>query len=108
MDNLEKTKSPIRRLYMTQDIVAQIYAHPFPSANDQTAIRLFKQLISDPQFEESKNPQDFRLWLIGSMDPDDGQIDILEPYQLIMDGYSFVHKDSKGVSENNLDAVTLT
>lgn len=62
------------RLYSVYDRVAHIYADPFVSPNDSTAVRAFNIAQSTPESMLYAAPQDFQLWYIGSFDNDSGEL----------------------------------
>lgn len=75
MKNVEKSKNPIVNLYGVMDIKAGRFFPPFTSENDQTAARAFAQMSRSEGSIIAQNPEDFRLFLLGDFDPNDGQID---------------------------------
>lgn len=73
------------RLYSIFDRVARVYADPFVSINDATAVRSFTLAQSSPDNMLFASPADFQLWYIGSMDNTSGDIlcfDDYEPYKV--------------------------
>lgn len=62
------------RLYSVYDRVARIYADPFSSPNDATAVRTFTLAQASPESMLFAAPQDFQLWYIGSLDNASGEL----------------------------------
>lgn len=94
MNNDEKHKTPLQNLYGIVDDVAGTFFPPFTSQNSGTAIRSFGQMLTDERNGLSKNPQDYRLFLLGSFDPDDGQIQPLASIVLVSQGHEFLKHDN--------------
>jgi hypothetical protein len=79
-------------MYTIQDVKVGAYMQPFYTTNEATAIRAIKNLLTDPDHQFSKNPEDFALYHLGVYDDEDGKhllndapnhmhnlIDLLEP-----------------------------
>lgn len=75
------------RLYSVYDRVACLYAEPFSSPNDATAVRAFNLAQASPDSMLYASPQDYQLWFLGSMDNSNGELcssDVpdCEPYKV--------------------------
>jgi len=57
-----------KSLYSVLDLRSSIFANPFISVNDMTALRDFGNAVNDLGTTLSKNPEDFQLYKIGSFD----------------------------------------
>jgi len=57
-----------KSLYSVLDLRSAIFANPFISVNDMTALRDFGNAVNDPSTTLSKNPEDYQLFKIGSFD----------------------------------------
>lgn len=86
MLNRDKVKSPIVGLYTSEDIVAKRHVGPMSYTNHEVARREFVIFLTDKDTVASKNPSHFRMWYVGDFDPDDGQIDVLDKPELVVDG----------------------
>lgn len=62
------------RLYSVKDVKAASYFRPFPSVNDQVAIRDLKTLVNTNESEVAKYPEDYELWFLGELDEKNGSI----------------------------------
>ena len=62
------------KLYSVKDVKAASYFRPFPSVNDQVAIRDLKSLVNSKESEISNYPEDYELWYIGDFDEKIGTI----------------------------------
>lgn len=62
------------RLYSVKDVKAASFFRPFPSVNDQVAIRDLKTLVNSEDSEISKYPEDYELWYIGEFDEKQGNL----------------------------------
>lgn len=61
------------KLYSILDTKLTTYDAPFPSANKETAMRLFKRMLDNiPTMQD--NPSDFQLYLVGSYDIESAKI----------------------------------
>lgn len=79
-------------LYSVQDLKGD-YGAPFTAANDAIALRNFARLVNDPQTIIHDAPQDFRLWLVGTMDADSGVLHPAARILLLADGKDLVRRD---------------
>lgn len=62
------------RLYSVYDRVARVYADPFTTVNDASAVRAFTLAQSSPESMLYASPADFQLWFLGSMDNSTGEL----------------------------------
>lgn len=85
MKNTEKQKSPLQFMYCVEDVRARRFIPPFLSENNQTAVRTFAAMANNEESLINRNPEDFRLWLVGNFDPCDGQIDVLDSREFIIE-----------------------
>lgn len=84
--NTEKPRTPLVNLYAVRDVVAAVFLTPFTSQNNQTAERMFRNMIQSEGNSLNQNPQDFDLYLVGDFDPVDGQIDNFDHNLLLIKG----------------------
>lgn len=100
MKNVDKPRVPVINIYGIFDVLAGRYFPPFVSDNDQTARRMFSQMVRNPESDLARNPQDYRLFLLGDFDPIDGQIDPLLQPMHVADAQQFliVDKDTPQVN----------
>lgn len=59
-------------MYCLYDTVAESFYPPFVATNDAVADRKFCQLLAAPEDFWAKNPQDYRLYRVGSFDEQTG------------------------------------
>jgi hypothetical protein len=55
-------------MYVVYDSKAQVYNKPFYFINHQVAIRACRELLSDPNNEISRHPEDFAMFHVGTYD----------------------------------------
>ena len=58
----------IHQVFTIHDITAEIHTQPFFGVNDAVAIRSCANLVQNPGTTFYDNPEDFRLYHIGSFD----------------------------------------
>lgn len=56
------------QIFTIHDITSELYTQPFFGINDQVAIRSCANLVQNPGTTFYDNPEDFRLYHIGSYD----------------------------------------
>ena len=56
------------------DDKARTFATPFFMQNDQMALRAFNDLVSDPNTTIARNPDDYKLYSVGTFDDQTGFI----------------------------------
>jgi len=64
--------------YSLFDIKAEYYSYPFKAQNDETAKRMVKNNLQDPQNNQTEyvqNPEDFILFKIGGFDDANGKVE---------------------------------
>lgn len=73
------------RLYSIFDNVAGEYGLPYPSKNDKTAIRMFRNILHSTQ---NVDVDDYSLFYVGDFDSDNGtfEVDTHENKQPICSG----------------------
>ena len=65
-------------LYAVLDTIAEAFKAPFVQPNDNMAIRLFNNAANDPQSDIYQNPEDYRLYKIGTFDDVSGKVEAEE------------------------------
>lgn len=60
------------KMYSIFDTKSRVYAQPWFSVNDATAIRSFSQVANDPSTQIFHHPEDFILYQIGHFSDDSG------------------------------------
>lgn len=63
-------------MYVIHDKLSGVYNKPFYLQNDQVAQRSAKQLLSDPNSEISRSPEDYTLFKIGTFDDTSATIEM--------------------------------
>lgn len=53
-------------IYAVYDSVADVFLQPYYMHDDKPAIRVFRDLQSDPESQLSKHPDDYELFVIGT------------------------------------------
>lgn len=61
-------------IYSIRDSATDVYAPPFVSHNNNTAMRSFGDLANDPQSSIKKHPSDYALIRVGTWDDDEGRV----------------------------------
>ena len=64
----------LHKIYAIHDITAELYTQPFYAVNDQTAIRSASNLVHNPGTTFYDNPEDFRLYLLGTYNDETAEI----------------------------------
>lgn len=62
-------------IYSIFDKTAKQFGLPFFQINDETAIRMFSNLVNDKDSMLNKNPDDYTLFRLGEFDADSGIVD---------------------------------
>lgn len=70
-------------IYSIYDDKAQIFATPFYMHNDAMATRAFVNLVQDENSTVSRNPEDYRLYHLGTFNDQDGVHQSLEIPKLL-------------------------
>lgn len=76
-------------IYSIRDVHTGFLA-PQVDTNDAAAIRNFEHAITQTEGLMHSHPKDFDLFKIGSFDTENGQLDLIWPLVLIMEGASVV------------------
>jgi hypothetical protein len=95
MKNSEKQKIPCVNLYLIRDIRSKRWFPPFVAENTDVAMRHCAQMVRNPESTMGQYPQDFSLWQCGDFDPTDGQIDVLDAYDFIIEFSELVSNQQK-------------
>jgi hypothetical protein len=69
-------------IFAVYDSKAAYFMQPFFSRNAETALRMFREIIQDPQTQVHKFPEDYTLFHIGTYSAADGMIIPQEPRSL--------------------------
>lgn len=78
-------------LYSIYDVKAEVYFPPFVAGRVGEALRIFEDLLSDPQSRLSRHPNDYRLFAIGAFSVDTGMVaDLHGGVKLIEEGLTLV------------------
>ena len=78
-------------LFCVYDVKAEVYFPPFGVGTMGEAVRVFEDLLSDPQGRIGKHPGDYRLFRVGEFDTETGVVaGRLEGVQLVEDGLRLV------------------
>lgn len=95
MKNSEKQKSPVQNMYGVYDIKAGRYFPPFLNDNHETAVRAFRGMATNEESAIAMSPQDYRLFHLGDFDPNDGQIDVVQPPFHVCDASDFFQQSNQ-------------
>ena len=74
----------IQNYYSIYDTIAKNFKGIWPSVNDATAMRIFKNACEDKNTEIGLNPIDYKLYKAGTFDDETG--DFKPEVSKIMDG----------------------
>lgn len=77
-------------VYSIYDEKALCYGLPFFQKTDGIAIRLFNDLVNDPDSSLYKHPSDYKLYRIGSFEELSALIEPVTPLFLANGGYNVV------------------
>lgn len=61
-------------IYTIYDVKTDVHAAPFTSHNNNTAMRSFGDIATDPQTQLYKHPADFQLIRVGTWDDDTAEL----------------------------------
>lgn len=61
-------------MYTLYDVKAEVYFPPFVAGHVAEALRIFGDLLSDPQSRLAKHPTDYRLYKVGEFEVDTGLV----------------------------------
>ena len=79
-------------MYVIHDITSELYTQPFFGVNDAVAIRSASNLVQNPGTTFYDNPEDFRLYHIGSYND--------ETLEIIQAGPKLLHRLSDLMIKN--------
>lgn len=83
-------------IYSIRDAAAGVFTAPTIDLTNESAIRAFSQVVNNAGSMMNFKPSDFSLYLIGTLDVEDGYIDPEIPPTMLASGDRLV----KVVSEN--------
>jgi hypothetical protein len=92
-------------IYTVHDNKAGAYMQPFFANNAMVAIRMFSDLVNDPEHLFGKHPADFTLFEIGHFDQDSSRIDQPEVHRMLGSGVEFLYPDDDEKSQLPLEAI---
>lgn len=78
-------------IFSVRDDKAEAFLKPFFAPTVAFALRMFTELVNEPDHEFCKHSNDYNLFQIGTFDQATGVIQGQEPYHL---GLASVYKDS--------------
>lgn len=90
----------LHQIFTIHDITAELYTQPFFGINDQVAIRSCQNLVQHPGTAFFDNPEDFRLFHIGSFNDETLEIIQTGP-RLIVRLSDLMIKNYPQETENN-------
>ena len=61
-------------IYSVLDTTAKIYSSPIMLLNDDVAVRIMKNCVSNPEHNYGLNPEDYHLYRMGHFDDNTGEI----------------------------------
>lgn len=62
----------VSEVFSVYDSKAEVYSKPFLMKKPGEAMRLFVNVVNDPQTEMNKHPEDFTLFHLGTFDDEKG------------------------------------
>jgi len=72
-----------KNVYSILDVKTGIFANPFTAQNDAEATRLFNHASLDASLPFGMFPADFHLYLLGSFDPENGNLSERNPIAFV-------------------------
>jgi len=78
-------------LYSIYDSKAEVHCPPFVAHNVAVAIRMFRDLLNQPDSQISRAPADFTLFELGTFDESNGSLSLLEAKKSIANALELVH-----------------
>lgn len=63
-----------KRLYSIRDKLAGTFTMPYPSHNDDTAIRDFANTVKNSEYPPATHPEDFQLYYVGTFNDATGEV----------------------------------
>lgn len=70
------------RIYSVHDQKAEAYLQPFFATTDGQATRTFSDYVQDPQTTFGKHPEDYTLFMIGTFNDQNSEIEKITPLSL--------------------------
>lgn len=67
----------IKNIYVIYDATAQLFHTPFYMNDDNVCRRSMKDIVNDPNSEVHRHPEDFSVWLLGTYNPTNANIELL-------------------------------
>lgn len=85
------------KLFSIHDIKAHTYSPPFVRLHKGEALRYFSDLVQDTRMPINKHPEDYMLYMLGSMDDVSGEIRSLKVPECMGNATDFLdlNKDKK-------------
>lgn len=90
----------MKSLYTIRDVVAEQIGPIVAMGADPAAVRMFGDVISDPQSQVNRHPQDFELVCIGAVH-DDGTL-IADAVRVVITGAAWKAAHSAQEAANNV------
>lgn len=78
------------KVYSVYDVKALSYGPPFLASTDGIAIRMFGELVNDPNTSVGRHPEDFKLYAIGFFEDQRGTIKGTSPPEHVVDAVALV------------------
>jgi len=76
--------------YTVYDNKALTYSPPFFVASDGAAVRMLKDLVTDPNTSIGRHPSDYILYGVGTYNDQNGLFDAALPIRHVMDAIALV------------------
>ena len=73
----------MQMIFTVLDMAAKRFTEPFFAANEEVALRSFKEAVNSEGHPFSKFPEDYALYKIGEWDNESGDIAAEEPVKLV-------------------------
>lgn len=83
------------KIFTVHDNKAGAYMQPFFAVNEMVAIRMFSDLVNDPEHLFGKHPADFTLFQIGQFTDDHAKITQPEVHKMLGAGVEFLFPDDQ-------------
>lgn len=96
----------IQKAFSVFDSKAQAYAAPFFMHQNGEAVRVFTDLVNDPQTMVNRHAADYSLYEIGSFDTTTGEMVSITPHVLLGHGSEF--KELKPIVYNPAASETVS
>ena len=61
-------------VYSIFDTASGTYMRPFYTQADGEAVRMFNDLVTDPEHAVGKHPEDYSIWRLGTFDDNKGDL----------------------------------